>query len=179
MAVKLTGWKIDIKTEEDANTLGIDYQIVEDVKIIEDAKRRAPKIMVKAPIVEETPTPTPIIKEEVLPTVEEKVETVIEQEDEVVRPSKTSSSTISAFSELEEALSAKPTVTQEKKPSKKNYKEEKETETEKPKVAIKPSMALPVYTEEELAKIEAEEMEEEDQYDDDIDFDEFEDYYDK
>jgi len=56
---------------------------------------------------------------------------------------------------------------------------EKEVEEEKVKAAVKPSIALPVYTEEELARIEEEEMEEENLYDDEIDFDEFEEYYDK
>ena len=181
LAVKLTGWKIDIKTEADAEELNIDYQLVEDVKIMEDAKRRAPKIMVKAPVEEEQKEiPLAVQEESVMTKQKEEVKEKEEEPVETIRPVKTSSSTISAFSELEEALSAKPTApTQEKKSSKKSNKEDKDNETEKPKVTVKPSMALPVYTEEELARIEEEEMEEEDQYDEEIDFDEFEDYYDK
>ena len=184
LAVKLTGYKIDIKTEKDAISLGVDYQNVEDVKVMEEAKRRAPRIMVRA-----TVTPT---VEDTLPVVEEKpvvvekevlAQPILENEEEEVRPIKTNSSTISAFSELEEALASKPTPTQptEKKSYKKYTKEnvEKEVEEEKVKAAVKPSIALPVYTEEELARIEEEEMEEENLYDDEIDFDEFEEYYDK
>ena len=181
LAVRLTGYKIDIKTEKEAQELGIEYQYVEEVKTIEEAKRRAPKIMVKVMPKQEEKVEEVLAEEKPIETIPENVEIEPIQE-EVVRPTKTSSSTVSAFSELEAALSEKPSANlPEKKVTKKYTKENKdaEIEEEKPKVAVKPSIALPVYTEEELARIEAEEMEEENPYDDDIDFDEFEDYYDK
>lgn len=190
LAVKLTGWKIDIKTEADAEELGIEYDVVEDVRIIEDAKRRAPKIMVRVtPTV--TPVEEPVEVEEVVtevqetfavetPVVEETITPVEAKVEVEPAPVKTKSTTVSAFSDLEAALTSKPTVQQEKKSNKKHYKEEKEDKEEIAKPTPKtPSFALPVYTAEELAKIEEEEMEEEYNYDDEIDFDEFEEYYDR
>ena len=84
--------------------------------------------------------------------------------------------------ELEAALNASNTVTEEKTTKKKYKKNYNKEEEEEEKVEIKrstPINVLPVYTEEELRAIqEAEEAEEASKYDDDIDYDEFEDYYD-
>lgn len=194
LAVKLTGWKIDIKLQDEADQNGIDYALVEDVKLIEDAKRRAPKTLVQttAPKVEEQE----VVKEEIVdkdttPVMEENVS---EQEIQVQEattanmesftPTKTSSSTVSAFNEYEEALSNKSNTAQTERKTKKYKKDKEEPQAEKESEKVvtkpaKPAITLPVYTEEELADIEAEEAEEENKYDEEIDYDEFDDYYDK
>ena len=205
LAVRLTGWKIDIKSTVDADANGYEYKLIEDIKFMEQAKNARPTVVKPvveevAPIVEEEINVTPVV-EEVTPVIEEtpvqeiviepveevqeiKVtpvkETKKEEENIVVKPTK--SKTPNMFSELEAALNASNTVTEEK-PTKKKYKKNyNKEEEEEEKVEIKrstPINVLPVYTEEELRAIqEAEEAEEASKYDDDIDYDEFEDYYD-
>ena len=198
LAVRLTGWKIDIKSVTDAENNGYEYESVETLKFIENAKKSRPvvsKPVVSTPVVEAKPVvETKVVVEEVIeevkPTVVETkvvveevkpavVETKpVEEEVVVVKPTK---ATRNSFSELEAALNA--SNTEEEKPTKrKSYKkvEEKEEEKVEVKKTTVPSNVLPVYTEEELRAI-AEEEEYEDEYkydDDDIDYDEFDSYYD-
>ncbi len=193
LAVRLTGWKIDIKSTSDAEINGYEYQLVEDLKFMDQAKKNRgvskPSPVVTPIVEEETPIieiqePTIEIVEEEKPTIVAEPPVVAEKEPTItVKPTK--SKTPNVFSELEAALNASSTASEEKAPAKKkSYKKpvEKEEE-EKVETVVKkpttPTNVLPVYTEEELRAIqEAEEAEEANKYDDDIDYDEFEDYYD-
>ena len=193
LAVRLTGWKIDIKSVTDAEINGYEYQNVEDLKFMENARRsrgvaRTTEKIVKpveeVKVVEETTAP--VAKEVEAIVIETKAEEIKVEEvkvvEEVVKVTPTKAKTPNMFSELEAALNASAV---EEKPSsykKKSYKktteeEEKVEETKKP---VTPSNVLPVYTEEELRALqEEEEYEEYSKYDDDdIDYDEFDDYYD-
>lgn len=197
LAVRLTNWKIDIKSVSDAENHGYAYESVEDLKFIENAKKSrgvsTTKVVSQPKVVVEQ---VPVVEEEVKPIVEEKVtvkveevkpvvtpvvetKTVVEEEEVVVKPTK---ATRSSFSELEAALNASTSVTEEKSTKKKSYKkvEEKEEEKVEVKKPATPSNVLPVYTEEELRALqEEEEYEEASKYDDDdIDYDEFDSYYD-
>ena len=194
LAVRLTGWKIDIKSVSDAEEKGYTYQLVEDIKFMEQAKKARPTVSVK-PVVTETkveevkPVVVETKVEEVKPAVVETkvVETVkptkVEKEEEKVVVKPTKSKTPNMFSELEAALNASSTTTEETKSyKKKNWKKTVEDEEEKIEIVKKetPSNVLPVYTEEELrALAEEEEAEEASKYDDDIDYDEFDEYYDE
>lgn len=175
LAVRLTGWKIDIKNVEDAQAANIDYRLVEQEKIMEEAKKRAPKVSVKkpAPVIFETPVETS--ENVVIETPVKEIEVTPANVEEEIIPTPTKKSSTS-FADLEAAFSA-PTTTSSATSSSK--KKTKETPKEEKKVGAKPTISLPVYTEEELKKLEEEEMEEEEIYDDEIDFDEFEEYYDK
>ena len=179
LAVRLTGWKIDIKSVTDAEINGYEYESIETLKFIENAKKNRPvvsKPVVSTPVVETKP----IVEEK--PVVETKpvveVKPVVVEEEIVVKPTK---ATRNSFSELEAALNAS-TVEEEKPTKRKPYKkvEEKEEEKVEVKKPTTPSNVLPVYTEEELRAIaEEEEYEEASKYDDDdIDYDEFDSYYD-
>ena len=196
LAVRLTGWKIDIKSVTDAEINGYEYESIETLKFIENAKKNRPvvsKPVVSTPVLETKPVveedvvvSTPVV--ETKPVVEEKpvvetkpvveVKPVVEEEEIVVKPTK---ATRNSFSELEAALNAS-TVEEEKPTKRKSYKkvEEKEEEKVEVKKPTTPSNVLPVYTEEELRAIaEEEEYEEASKYDDDdIDYDEFDSYYD-
>lgn len=185
LAVRLTGWKIDIKNVEDAQNAGIDYTLVESEKVIEEAKKRAPKVTVKKPI--PTTFETPVVteetpKQEEVKVVEEiKVENQVETEEvvetEVIVPTPTKTSSTS-FADLEAAFASSSNTSAQTSQSKNKKKDSsKDKDKEEKKTPVKPTISLPVYTEEELAKIEEEEMEEENNYDDEIDFDEFEEYY--
>ena len=191
LAVRLTGWKIDIKSVEDAEAEGYEYENVEDLKVIAAAKRQRgiPTTPVK-PV--RTFTPVEPTFEEVdeeeealtsalnakveTPVTPAKEEQVVEKE--IVKPTKKSSNP-NAFSELEAALSnntpAAETPTPKKKWTKKEDKEEKEEKKEKPTT---PSNVLPIYTEEELRAMEEEEEEDIEEYDEEFINDEYDDYYD-
>lgn len=198
LAVRLTGWKIDIKSVSDAEINGYKYQSVEDLKFMEQAKKARATVTVKPGVetkVEEEVKPVVVETkvEEVKPVVAEtKVEevkpTVVEVKEEkeekvVVKPTK--SKTPNMFSELEAALNASTSAQEDYKPKKKTWKkatDEDEEEEEKVEITKKatPSNVLPVYTEEELrALAEEEEAEEAGKYDDEIDYDEFDEYYDE
>ena len=196
LAVRLTGWKIDIKSTTDAEENGYEYQLIEDLKFMEQARKsRSSVVAASKPVVEEVPVVEEEIEEvEETPVVEEtkveevkpvKVEKVVEtkDEEEVIKVKPTKSKTPNMFSELEAALNASST-TEEKpaQPKKKSYKKtnEEEEKVEEVKKPVVPTNVLPVYTEEELRALQEEEEEEEySKYDDDdIDYDEFDDYYD-
>ena len=202
LAVRLTGWKIDIKSTTDAEVNGYEYQLVEDLKFMEQARKSrnvisaASKVVVEETKVVEEETvveETPVVVEELTPVVEEtktveevkveevKVEVKPAEEEVVVKPTK--AKTPNMFSELEAALNASSTNEEKSYSKKKSYKKHNEKEDEEEKVEIKkttaPTNVLPVYTEEELRAIqEAEEAEEASKYDDDTDYDEFDEYYD-
>ena len=195
LAVRLTGWKIDIKSVTDAEINGYEYQNVEDLKFMENARRSRgvarPTEKVVKPVVEEVKpveeTIAPVAKEVEAIVIETKAEEIKVEEvkpvEEVVKVTPTKSKTPNMFSELEAALNAsstsedKPTQYKKKSYKKTNEEEEKVEEVKKP---VAPSNVLPVYTEEELRALqEEEEYEEYNKYDDDdIDYDEFDDYYD-
>ena len=197
LAVRLTGWKIDIKSVSDAEAHGYTYQLVEDLKFMEQARKARQSVVNKPEVKEATPiVETKPVEEEVqvqveVKPVEQKAETPvvevkpvevkpIEKEEKVVKPTK--SKTPNMFSELEAALNASASSTDDAKPTKKKWKKATEEEEEKVEYVKKttPSNVLPVYTEEELrALAEEEEAEEAGRYDDDIDYDEFDEYYDE
>ena len=196
LAVRLTGWKIDIKSLSDAERLGYEYDTIEDIKFMEMAKKNKPtnKVVVsevKEEIKEEEKEVEDIVVEDVIetPVVTETVveetpvattETKEEEEEIIVRPTK--SKTHNSFSELEAALNASSTPSEEKtpkrKPKKNKEEDEKEEKVESKKPTVSPKVEI-TYTEEELRAIEEEEeYEEASKYDDDVDYDEFDSYYD-
>lgn len=198
LAVRLTGWKIDIKPLSVAEENGIEYQSVEDLRFMENARRnvktpvRPTVVAPSAPVVDEvesisivdepsiTIEPTAPVIDEVKPVATPK------EEKPVVRPTRSKSTNV--FSELEAALNASSSSSNEPTPAKKkttkkvNKDDEFEDEvvdTKKATPAAPSSNVLPVYTEEELRAIaEEEEAEEDNKYDDEIDYDEFDEYYD-
>ena len=196
LAVRLTGWKIDIKSVTDAEINGYEYQSVEELKFMEQARRQRGTIKPVekvAPVVEEVQEvqeevvsvveTTPVV-ETVVEKVEEKVVEVkpVVEEVQEVKVTPTKAKTPNMFSELEAALNAS-TTQEEAKPAKKKFtKKTDKEEVEETKVVKKtatPTNVLPIYTEEELIALQEEEEEEYNKYDDEIDYDEFDDYYDE
>ena len=86
---------------------------------------------------------------------------------------------VSVFEKLTDTSKGKQNEAKPKRKKKKNDDEEYKVSNKELEEQIKEKLNLennrPIYTEEELAEIEAEEY---DEYDDDIDYDEYEDYYD-
>ena len=190
LAVRLTGWKIDIKSTTDAEINGYEYQLVEDLKFMEQAKKNhlsnkpsskaMPVMEEEKPIVEIQEPTVEIDVNEKIPNVV--VEPTITEAEPTIVVKPTKSKTPNVFNELEAALNASTNVEEKTPVKKKSYKKTTEEEEKIEPTSKKPSTpsnVLPVYTEEELRDIqEDEEAEEANKYDDDIDYDEFEDYYD-
>jgi len=191
LAVRLTGWKIDIKSVSDAMAEGYEYQTLEEIKFMDLAKRQkavkqtaASKVVVSDTPVEKVATP--VTADVVSPSVEATKEEVVSPVEEVIVPKKTKAAkNPNAFADLEAALSQAAPV--EQAPAKKKWTKKKttdeeevvETKEEVKEKPVVPQNVLPVYTEEELRAMDEEEENENEKYDEDIDFDEFDDYYDE
>ena len=184
LAVKLTKWKIDIKTIDDALREGIRYETLSDVKYRYAAPVVEEEVYV-APVVEETKVEvTPVVEEVVTPVVEEtKVEvTPVEEakvtkheeviEKVVIKEMVKSANHISVVEEEKVEEAPKQQKAQPKK------KVEKKEEVEETKVEA-PKNYMPIYTQEELDEFDEEE--EYNDYDDDDRYDEYDDdsYYDE
>lgn len=191
LAVRLTGWKIDIKSLSDAEKQGYEYQLVEDLKFTELAKKNRNIVSKPATItpilpVEEDATiveiKEPVLDEDTTTSTVTVVTPVKEDDKEKVVVKPTKSKTPNLFNELEAALNANTVVEEKTSTKKKPVKKVSNLDDEDKEIVKKPTTpanVLPVYTEDELRALEEELLDEDyDKYDDDIDYDEFEEYYD-
>lgn len=206
LAVKLTNHKIDIKSESEMQELGIDYMAI-SAKMQEEyeekkAKERAYKQQQKIEELKSNETEienidvadftyedeeVDVAEEHSQDTLFEKENTVEEKEvDEMEelariakqnRKEKTAADVKEYTSKFESLADAsnkqeEPQIT---KPKKEKIEEEK-----KP-VEVKKfnyEDMKPIYSEEELAEIEEQEYEDENAWDDDVDYEEYDEYYD-
>jgi len=213
LAVKLTGYHIDIKVESDAEAEGLEYQTFEELSAL-DMQEHALKVAEaqKQSLVYqgEYSGALPGLPEgyvapqertyeaesndfdealeevaeseelKVTPKEEEKVEEAIEPVEEapVKEEATTSVKTTTTLEDLEKSLedSSKSNKKSTSNKRKKKAEEEKEEESVV-KHADTPRMSI--YTEEELKEMEAEEEAEEEIEEDDIDYDEYDQYYDE
>ena len=205
LAVNLTGKKIDIKTRSDVEAMGIDWKAMlleatlkaeaeKQAKALEEAKRLAELEAQREQ--EALEAAMNMTEEVVVPTVEE-VEEVVEIEDvpmfeevaeekavEKKRKPKLEVKASEYVSKFEALADASRSNKEQVKSSKPKYKEDKKEEDFKVKVKdLKKTLdnAMRIeYSEEELEEIKRqEELENESWYDDDIDFDEYDSYYDE
>lgn len=193
LAVRLTGWKIDIKSLKDALANNYEYQDLESIKFMDDAKKHLRTLAnAEEPITQlqseetdivsektsEVPEPSTTAPEISEPEVFAKEFVVEEPVVEKVTPTK--QHTPNVFSELEAALNASSAAAEEPVSYKKKWtkKVEKPETEEEPVKPATPVNVLPIYTEEELRAMEEEEEFEENNYDDEVDYDEFDKYYD-
>lgn len=213
LAVKLTGYHIDIKVESDAEAEGLEYQTFEELSAL-DMQEHALKVAEaqKQSLVyqgdysgalpglpegyvapqertyeaesndfDETLEEVAESEElKVAPKEEEKVEEAAEPVEEA--PAKeeatTSVKTTTTLEDLEKSLEDSSKNNKKSTSSKRKKKAEEEKEEEKViKHADTPRMSI--YTEEELKEMEAEEEAEEEVEEDDIDYDEYDQYYDE
>lgn len=208
LAVKLTGWKIDIKEQDTAISEGVVYLTLDQMaRKEEDLKReklrnellKATEIenseVVENPVSEEVEevVSTPVEEiEETEEKVEEQVETsIVEEEKEEEIPfeqQKVEFNPVTfqpkvSLSELENQIEQEKKKKQAQ-PKKKYFKKEEDEAFDKPvvkeeKEEVKPVInAMPIYSDEELEEFE-DEYEEEDRYDDDIDYSDYDEYYDE
>lgn len=217
LAVKLTGFNIDIKEETEAHELGLEYQTFEELSAL-DLEARAQKVAEAqrqtlvyqgdyssvlpglpegyvAPQerkyeeesndfdealeeVAEKEEAAPIVKKA---TKEEKVEVKAPKVEEEVTPaeSTTKVKTTTTLEDLEKSLEDESSKAQKKSSNyKRKKKSDDEVEEEKTQ-KYDDSQRMAVYSEEELKELEEEENVEEEIEDEDIDYDEYDQYYDE
>ena len=230
LAVKLTGYNIDIKTESEAIEAGLTYQSYEELNALETEARNkkamelaaiahnqlmenvlpglpkgyvAPQERVyedendeevnevleqqlekeetveAAPVVEETPVEEAPVAEEVVTPVTP-VEEPATVKEEVVNEEPVQVKTTTSLEELEKNLANESSKSKKqggKKFSRKKKDDDEEEDSDANKVDTSSGTRMAIYTDEELAELEAEEAEEEDT-EDDIDYDDYDEYYD-
>ena len=227
LAVKLTGYNIDVKTETMAAEEGLEYISLEEATAEENAKK-AEQILLKkaseenaqpsvlrglpegyvapqdrvyeeeataednaeltealeneaekkeavieaAPVIE-TPVEEPVKEEEPAPAPAPVKEEVKEERKEV--------KTTTSIEDLEKSLadeSARKANKGTKKSFKKNNKKAEDEPEDEEKPVIATGERMSIYTEEELRQIEEEDQYEDEVEDDDIDYDDYDEYYD-
>ncbi len=182
LAVKLTKWKVDIKTVDDALRDGIKYETMAEIKaryaaskyptFVEEVTEAVEEVVtpVEEVVTEEVVTETvvePVVEEVVAPVEEVKVEEI---EKVVIKPMVKKENHISVVEETKEEIKVEVKAQPKKEKAKKEDKVE-EVKNEAPK------NYMPIYTQEELDEFEEEEDIE--YYDDDDSYDEYDDdsYY--
>lgn len=195
LAVKLTGWDIEIKEQDEALALGLNFKTADELRredeirrYEEDIKRREAQRQAEIDAIPSTPKDD---IPDVVPTFEETPEVSansVEVKPEPVAPvtpkpeRKTVVRTTKTLEDLEAELEREKAREQAKAnaPKKKPYRREKREDipVEKPIApTLTPTSYMDIYSEEEIEELEQlEHVEEEEE---DVDFEEFEDYYDQ
>ena len=213
LAVKLTGYKIDIKVESDALAEGLEYQTFEELSALDmeihnqkvmEAQRQTlvyqnPEQSVLPGLPEGYVAPQArVYDNEERSDVDAALEEVAEKE-EFKAPAKeekkveeapakaeepevktTHVKTTTTLEDLEKALEEDSSKAQKKKETKRSKKKVEEKEEEST-IVRNDQPRMSIYTEEELKAMEEEEAEAEEEYydDEDVDYDDYDDYYDK
>lgn len=176
--------KIEEETAEDEEFT----EEIHDEEVVPNAPEEVKEEVASTPVVEEVKevveAPAPVIEEKVVE--QEPVQDIVKQakeeskaiEEEKIEHIEIKNKPRISLEELEEAITSKkgPSETRSyKKKWKKNDEEKADVTSQASKVE-----AMPIYTEEELKQIDAEESNDE-EYDDEIDYDQYDsdEYYDK
>lgn len=227
LAVRLTGYNIDIKTETDALASGLVYQSFEELQAQEIEQQKIRIAEAKAAQAQSASASEDVLPglpqgyvapqsrvykdeeedndlNEALELESEKDEIVVEKKAEepakVLEEVKVDVETPLAPApqekvEVEEVKVVKTTTTlsdlerelegEEKKSTyarknwRKSAKKEDEEENDKPVITVDPSQHMSIYTEEELRAMEEEEKSSDSVHEEDVDYDEYDKYYDE
>ncbi|MDD4584525.1 MAG: KH domain-containing protein, partial [Bacilli bacterium] len=190
LAVKLTGWKIDIKTVDTALQDKVIFKTIADIRNeyenvpLENVSKKVEEIVVQPEIISEAPVEnlvveTSIDKTEANEVIKEKVEPV--KEEVYVSTEKFDIPVMPRVSVVEEVKPIEATPAKDASLKKDTISKKAIKKAEKEKDDKKSINYMPVYTDEELRELEESEKKaaEKNKYEDDIDYDEFDEYYDK
>lgn len=199
LAVRLTNMKIDIKTREELEEKGLnldkmifDFEVEQEKKRREESSKNLEEIKETKSAVKEVEKVDEVVKEtaEIVEELKEVKEMVVETKEEVAvekkepvkkvkREVKERKEYVSVFEKLAGSTKSRPVAKPEDRRKKRKEKEEVE-ERKVRSIDLKKDKDYeikPVYSEEELEEIRLrEELESQGTYDE-IDYDEFEDYY--
>lgn len=200
LAVRLTGWNVDIKELDEALRLGINYktadQLIKEDQLkalgeLEDNSNVEDEYIEEVQeVVEENDEPELQINENVehIETIENELptESVVE---EVSKPKEEEKeikvvTTNKTLADLEKELENEKRRQQNSNSNKRSWKKtDKKQEEVQEKDSLIPSGVktekMDIYTAEELEALDREEEENNDDYDDDVDYDEYDSYYDE
>ena len=196
LAVRLTGLKIDIKSESDMMEKGIDYTSLLVNSLLPEIEEVVEEVvMEETPIIEENETveeveedtiveETPVVEENKVeevnpiekPTPVKKTKEKVTQEPVIKERGVKNTDYVSRFEAFAEANS---TETSKKTTKKKSYSLSKDEEERRARIDLKDMKyeVKPEYTEEELEEIAENDENNQNWYDDDIDYDEYDKYY--
>ncbi len=195
LAVKLTGWDIDIKEQDEALSLGLKYMTADEMRREDEIRRYEAEITrreaERQKAIDDIP-PTPkdeiidvtisasSVKEVVTPVVKEVIEApkpeikIQPEKKTVIRTTKTLED-LERELEREKAREQTKAVAPKRKPFKRIEKKD-DYVAEKPAApSLMPTTYMDIYSEEEMQEFEKDDVELEEE---DIDLEEFEDYYD-
>ena len=199
LAVKLTGWNIDIKELDEALRLGIVYKTADELmneklvkETIEEVEEFVEEDEIETDEVDETVEEViveTVEEPEVEKTIEAKVDTKVVEEVEEPKPevkkpeikNVATNKTLAALEqELENEKRRRENANNHVRKFKKNVEKKQEVQEEVDSVipATVKTERMDIYTAEELAEFDREEMEEEEE-EEEIDYDEFDSYYDE
>ncbi|MBR3841391.1 MAG: transcription termination/antitermination protein NusA [Erysipelotrichales bacterium] len=189
LAVRLTNLKIDIKSESDMEEKGIDYRALAINSLLPKYAEVKEEVVEEiTPVVEEVVETVEVIEEPVVEETVEVVETVVEKPAKATKEVKETKENVikergvknTDYVSRFEAFAGGSTTTEEpKKPSRKKYNTNKEDDERRVHMNLKDIKyeVKPEYTEEELEEIRINEENNNNWYDDDIDYDEYDKYY--
>ena len=188
LAVNLTGYKIDIKTLTKAVEEGVEYTTVEQARANYEYESQQNNVVEEETVEEVTETPVKIVEEEPV-KVEVKVEeTKVEEPKKEVKTKTEKPLKMPKFLKEDNVKPSKKEETRSSGSSNSKKKKDDEKETRRTVLSSKEledikkkteeaRSYMPVYTDDELEELEDEV--EEDSYYDDVDYDEYDKYYDE
>ena len=208
LAVKLTGYNIDVKVESAAIEAGLEYMSYEEAKAIQETLDAEHKAEMLSKQEEEVITSIPGVpdgyvapqarvyddeandldaaleeaadKEEPAPVVEPAKEEPLPEAEPVKEEPAPEVTEVKTTTTLEDLEKSLENKKGNGKKSSNNRRKKKEEEEEEKVTLYDDSQRLSIYTDEELEEIEAEEAEDDYQDDeDDVDYDEYDQYYDE
>ena len=178
LAVRLTGWNIDIKELDEALRSGVNYKTAD--QLLADDENHDIVEEVENEVIEEP-------KEEIKEEPKEEVKVPVEEEKEEpeqkeIKEVTTNKTLADLEKELENEKRRRENSNNYRRPWKKAEKKNEESSTEEDNSIIPSNIKtekMDIYTQEELEELDREEEENYDDNDDDIDYDEFDSYYDE
>ncbi|MDY4787747.1 MAG: transcription termination factor NusA [Bacilli bacterium] len=182
LAVKLTNWRIDIKTVDEALNLGLEFRSLNDIKRKMKEEQEAKQI---EEIKKTTETFDFDLNDDILGELNDLTEEEVVNEQLFVEDDKTKTTkkargldslmTSNYIPQAEKELEEMKRIEKEEKLLENTKKKEEKVE-EKKEVKVTPNNYMPVYTDEELEALDAED-EEVDYDDEEVDYDEYDKYY--
>lgn len=198
LAVRLTGWNIDIKELDEALHAGIAYKTADQLlneaqnALVEEVEEENEEVIETEEVVEENnEVEEDVVEETFEPEVtkveepQEEVKVVKEEKVEKEEKVAVDVATNKTLADLEKELENEKKRQQNSNNYKRNWKKadkKQEVETEEKDTLIPNGVKtekMDIYTAEELAELDREEENSYDDDDEDIDYDEFDSYYDE
>lgn len=167
---------VDFEYNDEPENVTMDDILDSNTTSLYEKEQEVEEVQVEEPVVQPEPETTPEPEEEVEKPIDEMEEAAkLAKEMRKEKPAGKVTEYTSKFENFADAS------TKQEQPKPQPKKAEEKTVIAKKEEVKKPSFehSMPIYTEEELAEIEEAEMDEMESWDYDVDYDEYDDYYDE